>query len=197
MQESHGENCDCALPKMRVECTCGGKMTRRNDSRTKITERWQCQNPDCKRIVPISDSDLLAKITAMLNTLIADPSIIIISTAANEIPPEVRRQQNEVNRQLDGIDFDKDSVKAAIFSLAIERFKAVDTSNTLSYMLRAVFLKEASLSEFSEALFKRTVNNITFNEKGTPCLILKNHQIIEGSETNASDSNSGHDSPAT
>jgi hypothetical protein len=171
-----------------VVCVCGEKMARRHDSRNPIAEHWLCPNPDCKRVFVLSDGDLLAEITALLNALIADPNSITITTTAAEIPPEIRRQQNEVNRQLDGVDFDKDSVKTAIFALAAAQFRAINVDHTLSHMMRAEFASTTELSAFSETLFKKTVRQIGFNENGAPCLFLKNNQRIERSDTNASDS---------
>lgn len=173
-----------------VECVCGFKMNRRHDTRRKRSqELWTCQNPDCKRIVNINDDSLLGELTELLNRLIGNPSLIRLDAHEDADPPiEVRRLQNEVNRQLDSFDFEKERVKAAIFSLAAEKYRQTDNQKIISQMMRAEFEKQAPLSHFFPELFKRTISRILFDGDGKPVLVLKNGQNI-GKESNHADSN--------
>lgn len=172
-----------------VECHCGAKMKRRHDIRRKLSHQlWQCTGPGCKRIVNINDDVLLAEITGLLNRLIDDPNLILTVSTASEPPMEVRRLNNEVSRLLDGIEFDKEQVKAAIFSLATEKYRQTDDKKIISQMVRAEFEQQAPLSHFSPELFGRTVTKIQFDESGAAVLILKNGQNI-GKETNHANSN--------
>ncbi|MDD4494430.1 MAG: recombinase family protein [Eubacteriales bacterium] len=176
-----------------AECFCGGKMNRRHDSRRKVSQDlWTCQNPDCKRIVNINDGILLGGITAILNRLIADPSLIQTDSITDTDPPlEVRRLQGEVNRQLDGYGPDKESLKEAVFKLAAEKYRNIDPSNIISFMLRAAFEQSEPLSSFSLTLFKQTVRQIQFDENGDSALVLKNNQRI-GKEIDHADRNHEH-----
>ncbi len=173
-----------------VECTCGSKMNRRHDIRRKLSqELWTCQNPDCKRIVNINDDALLSEITKLLNRLIGNPSLILSDAHKDADPPiEIRRLQNEVNRQLDSFDFEKEQVKATIFSLAAEKYRQTDNQNIITQMMRAELEKQALLSHFSPELFKRTVSRMLFDGDGKPVLVLKNGQNI-GKESDHADSN--------
>lgn len=182
-----------------AECFCGGKMNRRHDSRRKVSQDlWTCQNPDCKRIVNINDDILLNEITAILNKLIADPVLMTDSITDTDPPLEVRRLQGEVNRQLDGYEPDKESLKDAVFTLAAEKYRNIDPSNIISLMLRAAFEKSEPLSSFSPAFFKQTVRQIQFDESGDPALVLKNNRVIGndhdmiGKEIDHADSNDEH-----
>lgn len=176
-----------------VECTCGHKMNRRHDSRRKLSqELWTCQNPDCKRIININDDALLGELTELLNRLIGNPSVVQTNADESAEPPiEIRRLQNEVNRQLDSLDFEKEQVKKAIFTLAAEKYSQIDNQNIIAKMLRAELKKQAPLSHFSTELFKRTVSKILFDENGQTVLTLKNGQNI-GKESNYADSDNAN-----
>ncbi len=172
-----------------VECFCRGKMNRRHDTRRKLSqELWTCQNPDCKRIVNINDDVLLVEITELLNRLIINPSLIQTGSTEPDPPIEVRRLQNEVDRQLDSFNFEKEQVKTAIFSLAAEKYRQADQQNIISQMMRAELEKQAPLSHFSPELFKRTVSKMLFDGDGNTALVLKNGQNI-GKEPDYADGN--------
>ena len=88
---------------------CGSKMHRRRTMHHRCKEEWVCNNADCKAIVKIEDSDLLAKITHCLNRVINNPNILHIPK--NEIcyrGSEKQRIENEIGRALEGSDINKD-----------------------------------------------------------------------------------------
>jgi len=182
-----------------VECFCGSKMTRRHDSRRVVSQdMWICQNRDCGWVVNINNDVLLAEVTALLNRLIEDPSLIQ-TNPPGDTPMEIRWLQNEMNRRLDGSDFDKDEAKAATLSLAAEKYRLLDNDNTISHMLRAEFARQRDddtnqpLSYFSGELFKRTVKKIRFHENGQPGFILMNDQYIRKELDHADSDNTGYD----
>lgn len=176
-----------------VECSCGAKMNRRHDTRRKLSqELWTCQNPDCKRIVNINDDTLLGEITELLNRLINNPSLIQIGSAEPDPPIEIRRLQNEVDRQLESFNFEKEQVKTAIFSLAAEKYRQADNQKILSQMMRAEFEKQAPLSHFFPELFRRTVSKMLFGGDGKPVLVMKNGQNIGKEPDNADGSNTSN-----
>lgn len=148
------------LPCSAVCALCGGKMSRRHDSRRKTSQDlWTCQSPDCKRIVNINDDVLLNEITIILNRLIAAPSLIQTDSITDADPTlEVRRLQGEIGRQLDGYELEKESLKGAVFALANEKYRDINSEQIISLMLRAAFEKSEPLSSFSPTLFKQTVN---------------------------------------
>lgn len=152
-----------------VECIlCGTKMSRRHDSRRKASkDLWTCQNPDCRKIVNIDDDILYREITMILNRLIADPSLIrqdIIPIP--DTPLEVRRLTNEVDRELDSFEFDKDKTKKAIFALSAEKYRHIDNRQHKTYVVRAEFEKSELLSCFLSELFKRTVLKVQLGDNG-------------------------------
>jgi hypothetical protein len=179
-----------------VECACGAKMKRRCDTRRVTSQQlWTCKNPDCKRVININDEALLGEITGLLNRLIHDPSLIRISATEPDPPMEVRRLQNEVSRQIDSFDFDKDQVKADIFSLAAEKYRQADDKKIIAQMLRAEFERQRvdaadhPLSLFSPELLDRTAIRVQFDETGAAAIVLKNGQHIRKEPDHADSSN--------
>ena len=161
-----------------AECAvCGSKMIRRHDARKKASEWWVCDNPDCKAVFEISDEALEQELTGLLNYLIANPDLIICKPAESESPLEIRRLANEINRQLDGVDFDKDQVKSNIFALASEKYNHIDNTPYISQIVKAELEKTALLSAFSKEVFEKIVSKIQFSSRKIS-LILKNNQII-------------------
>ena len=174
-----------------VECSCGEKMKRHHDHRRKISRQfWKCQNPDCKRVVNINDDDLQIQITQLLNHIIDNPNLIKEHNVESEIPTEVRRLNNEVNQQLDSLDFDKEEVKVDIFTLASEKYKHLDNNQVFTRMLKAEFEIQTPLLSFSNELFKRTVTKLTFDENDKVIIILKNNQRIGKEKSNANNNDS-------
>jgi hypothetical protein len=179
----------CRLP-CPVECAlCGTKMSRRHDSRRKASQDlWTCQNPDCHAVVNLNDDVLLADVTTILNRLIADPSMVTLHSLPAEGPPmEVRRLANEVDRELDSLEVDKDRVKQSIFTLATAKYKNIDNRQVKAHMVRAAFEESEPLSSFTTEIFKRTVTKVRLDADGKTALVLKNGQII-GKEDGHADS---------
>jgi len=174
-----------------VACAaCGTAMTRTHHTRRKITEAWDCP---CGARVWLADGDLLAGITEILNRLIADPALIMEpeheTDEAQQL--EVRRLQNEIRRQLEGFDLDRDTVQHDIFALAAAKFKSLPNRATTE-MLRAAFEKSAPLNFFSRALLEATTTQVLLGGGGV-FLKLKNQQIIGKDDENADDSPLGED----
>jgi hypothetical protein len=100
---------------------------------------------------------------------------------------EVRRLASEVDRELDGYEFDKDRVKQSIFALAAEKYRHIDSQQIKSHMVRAAFEESEPLSSFNPELFKRTALKVRLDADGKTALVLKNDQTI-GKEDDHADS---------
>lgn len=175
-----------------VSCSCGALMKRRSDARRKLSQQlWRCTDSDCKRIVNMNDDILLANITQLLNRLINNSTIIQAMPVEPDLPLEVRRLNNEVTRQLDGFEIEKEQIKAAIFSLATEKYRHTDNKKVITQMLRAEFEKQTPLSLFSPELLGRTADRLWFDYDGEPVLVLKNGQNIRKEPGYADSNNTG------
>ncbi|MCL2301352.1 MAG: recombinase family protein, partial [Firmicutes bacterium] len=179
---------------MPVVCAaCGTAMTRTHHTKRKITEAWGCP---CGTKIWLADSDLLVGIIEILNWLIADPALI---TEEPHEPDEtqqleIRRLQNEVGRQLEGFDLDREGVQRDIFLLAAAKFKSLPDHAT-AQILRAAFEKSAPLDTFSRELLEATTSQVLLGNNKV-FFKLKNQQIIGKDGENADDSPLGEDSDA-
>ena len=174
-----------------VCAVCGTAMTRAHRSERKNTESWACP---CGTKVFISDINLLTGITKILNHLIAEPTQIMEEPyqpdEAQQL--EVRRLQNEISRQLEGPDFDRDAVQRDIFALAAAKFTILPSGSATTYLLRGLFEKSATLDSFSRELLEATTMQILLGEDGVS-LKLKNNQIIGKDVEHASDPGENRD----
>jgi hypothetical protein len=191
-------------PPCLVECAlCGAPMKRRHDGRRKASsEVWTCQSPDCHAIIGIEDDALQSYITELLNRLIENPDLIKADIPAKpELPMEVRRLANEIDRELDAFAFDREKLQESIFALAAEKYLHIDSRPYKAAMMRAAFedsklSQPEPLSGFNHGLFKASVLKIQLGS-GVIRLILKNGQAIERSEPNAdSDTDAANDATA-
>ena len=183
-----------SLVTVPVVCAaCRTAMTRTHHTNRKIADAWDCS---CGVRISLPDSDLLAGITVILNRLIANPALL----AEKQHEPDdaqqldIRRLQNEVGRQLEGFDLDRDAVQRDIFALAAAKFRSLlDCATT--QILRAAFEKSATLDSFSRELLEAAATQILLDCGGV-FLKLKNQQIIGKDDENADDSPLGEDRDA-
>ncbi len=158
---------------------CGTEMRRRHDSRCKCRQRWTCKNESCREVIILSDEDMLNQITATLNTVIADPSIL-------NAPPEmsirediqITRLENEISRNLDTVGFDKELLRRKMLRCLSLKYQSIDHHAYTIQKMKADFEKSGPLSSFSPDLVARTVQSVTINSDGTIRLMLINNQII-------------------
>ncbi len=155
---------------------CGEIMKRRRNSRN--NEKWTCGNPICGIGYSLPDKVLLAKLTALLNHIIANPGII------QEIPTEhiqstdLIRMKNEISRTLEGSGFDKESLREKMLAYVSRQYTEIGTNKYITYKLKADFEKSGPLSAFSTELFQMTVQSIFLNKSGTVGITLLNGQHI-------------------
>lgn len=165
-------------------------MRRRHDSRLKNgIQRWTCQNTDCRKLIAKADEELLDEITNLLNIVIANPDMIRIQTATDQEPSiEVRRLDNEINRTLEGFDFDKDDLRKKMLRCVSLKYQEIVPEAYTTKRLRADFADANLLSAFSDNLFARTIKAIRLSENGAVSIILINDQQIGKEQINGNDS---------
>lgn len=126
-----------------------------------------------------ADSSLLADITELMNTLIAEPSRVKIEAPKSETPLELRRLENEIGRMLDAADFDRKVLVQNMLERASLKYQSIDSKPYIAKRLRAGLERSGLLSDFSKELFDRTVKSILLDADGTVSIRLINDQIIE------------------
>lgn len=162
-----------------VRCPCCGDVMKRiYEPRNKIPERWRCENEDCHRIIPKSDSDLLMEIQLLINSLISNPDLITSSHTDNTVSMETHRIENEFNHMLDSRNINKDEIKAKLFELISHKYSDLNTSEYESRRLKDVFRSQKPFSEFPTELFNQTANTISFDDSENVVITLISGQII-------------------
>lgn len=165
----------------KVICSnCGRRLFHNTDSRLKNSEKWFCKNEDCKFSVHMTVAELEREITEILNLLISNPEFAEYEETDIQAEPslEIIRMENEIERQLESIDFDKNKIQNMILQCAVKKYDAYKGVRHITDRLKADFEKSSPLSVFNKELFDRTVSAITIDKDKKVCLKLKNNKII-------------------
>ena len=127
----------------------------------------------------MSMGELQTEITAILNRLTENPSLADIPhPAAAEPSAELRLMENEVERSLETLDFDKDAIQKQILMCAAKKYSESADTGYITERLKADFAKADPLSAFSMELTEKAVSAILLGKGGTVQLKLKNGKII-------------------
>lgn len=175
---------------MPIICSeCNGQMKRLHHPQLKITEKWICE--DCGHSVNIFDTELISKITDMLNYLIHSPCLI-----KNEFDldksKETIKTENEINRMLEMSDVDKIILQQKIFELAALKYADLNSGSYISEQIKSEFENSEQLTEISLPLLMKTTQAIQLNKDSEISLILKNNQIIGKEESHGSENSQIH-----
>lgn len=165
----------------KVICSnCGRRLFHNTDSRLKNSEKWFCKNEDCQFSVYMTVAELEREITEILNLLILQPGLVEYEGTDISAEPsiEIIRMENEIERQLESIDFDKNEIQNMILQCAAKKYDAYKGVRHITDRLKADFEKSSPLSAFTAELFDRTVSAITIDKDKKVCLKLKNNKII-------------------
>lgn len=102
---------------------CGWEVGRRFESRTKEPKVYRvCENPDCDKSYIINDIDLRIMVRdklALTNEIVKD--------SAAELNREIYRLENEIERDLQSIEIDEQTVKNKIFECAALKYSKYNT----------------------------------------------------------------------
>lgn len=153
--------------------------------------------------IPLTISALEEKIISILNILINNPEF-----AENTEPEihdgmslEIQRMENEIARQLESLDFDKDKLQSMILQCTAEKYNENKSARHITDRLKADFEKSSLLSDFSMELFERTVSAVVIYDSRNIRLKLKNGKItgkeIQNDEWTADTQSSQSDSAET
>lgn len=169
----------------KVICSnCGRRLFHNTDSRLKNSEKWFCKNEDCKFSVHMTVAELEREITEILNLLISNPEFAEYEETDIQAEPslEIIRMENEIERQLESIDFDKNKIQNMILQCAAKKYDAYKSVQHITDRLKADFERSSPLSAFNAELFDRTVSAVEFDKDEKVSLKLKNSKIIRGED---------------
>ncbi len=182
------KECDgIALLRNRVRCEkCGSLMVRRVCTKRKINESWACTDDECGCRIRISDTDLLLKVTVLLNRIIENANLIIPS--AQTIKPdsiEVAKYKEDINTELGRQIPSEEFIITRILEIANRRYAE---SNSKQMITAHIVKKRISLmkpqEEFNCAYFSDLVSYITLDDSGKVTLHTKTETEIQGEDEN-------------
>ena len=159
---------------------CGRRLFHNTDSRLKNSEKWFCKNEDCKFSVYMTVAELEHEITEILNLLISTPKFTEYEETDIQAEPslEIIRMENEIERKLEALNFNKSELQDLILQCATKKYDAYKGVRHITDRLKADFEQSSPLSAFNAELFDRTVTAITIDKDKKVCLKLKNNKII-------------------
>lgn len=170
---------------------CGGKLFHKTDNTRKHSETWYCKSNDCTTGIPMSIAELEIEIISILNQLIDDPFLAEQTEPEMTIEPslELQRIENELERKLESLDFDKNNIQYLILQCAAKKYNEHKSSQHIMDRMKADFEKSSLLSNFNMELFDRTVSAVIMDSNKAVSLKLKNNKII-GREPQSHDNTS-------
>lgn len=159
---------------------CRRRLFHNTDSRLKNSEKWFCKNEDCKFSVYMTVAELEHEITEILNLLISTPKFTEYEETDIQAEPslEIIRMENEIERQFESIDFDKNEIQNMILQCATKKYDAYKGVRHITDRLKADFENRSPLSAFNTDLFERTVSAVIIDKNKKVRLKLKNGKII-------------------
>lgn len=165
----------------KVICSnCGRRLFHNTDSRLKNSEKWFCKNEECRFSVYMTVAELEHEITEILNLLILQPGLVEYEGTDISTEPsiEIIRMENEIERQLESIDLDKNEIQNMILQCAAKKYDAYKGVRHITDRLKADFEKSSPLSAFNAELFDITVSAVVIDKDKKVSLKLKNNKII-------------------
>lgn len=142
---------------------CGQRLSRIGDKCRRA--KWDCRNPYCYRLeYQLTDQMIIGAVLTVLNTAIANPSLIESSGEISVYSPtaDVIRQQNEINQVIDSAQPDFDRVKAEIFRLAEIKYECCTYNDNphKTAEIKALLENHEQLNTLDIGLFKACVSRI-------------------------------------
>ncbi len=189
----------CVIPedlqeiRKRTYCSeCGHRLSRIGGNC--CHEKWDCRNTDCYRLeYQLTDQMIIGAVLTVLNTAIANPSLIESSGEICAYFPtaDVIRQQKEINQMMDSAQPDLDRVKAELFRLAEMKYGCCTYSDNpqKTAEIKALLENHEQLNTLDIGLFKACVSQIlishfcTIDVEFINGVTIKN--ITERTDTNA------------
>ena len=174
------------LLRNRVKCaTCGSSMVRRICSKNRIKESWSCTNDECGCKVRISDTDLIQKITIIINRIITNTELML--PKLNFKPqgsPTIEGYQADILHELSKEQPNEEYVVTRITNIATQLY---NESHAQKIIVAQIARKRAMLMEpqgaFNCEYFSDLVEYISLDGSGKVTLHTKTEtDIAEGED---------------
>ncbi len=160
---------------------CGNRLFRRGGNTR--SEKWDCRRKECYPLdYRLTDQMLIGAILNVLNSVIANPSLLECSAESSTYVPsgEVIRQQNEIRHMMDSTQLDYDRTKSEILRLAQMQYDCCTYSDKpqQTELLRSLLVGHEQLNSLDIDLLKSCVSRIWVSHFCTIEIELINGTII-------------------
>lgn len=189
-----------ALMRDRIRCgVCGAPMVRHICSKRKVKESWTCANDVCGCRVRISDSDLLMKVTLLMNRIIENADLLVPKPKKRfKDSLTVQRLQGEID---DELAHDQPSEKLIVTRIREIASQLYQETNAKDQIAARIAQKRVALMspqiEFNTAYFTDLVENVVLEAPARVTLITKTDvNISEGEPDYGSQENTQEDGDA-
>lgn len=182
----HAESEEINFIRSRVKCAvCGYPMVRHICSRQKIKERWICTNPDCGIQVKITDTDLLAKITILINRIIENTDLILPPEKGKpKDSPAVAEMQRQIDMELTRDHPSESYILEKISNIAARLYEETQAEKQITAQKikkQAAFMESQKV--FNREYFNRLIAYLTLDESGKAAVFTKTDIKIEEGES--------------
>lgn len=187
-----------ALMRDRIRCgQCGAPMVRRICSKRKVKESWTCSNDICGCRVRISDTDLLVKVTLILNRIIENADLMAPKPKMRfKESLAVQRLQNEIDNKFTEEQPSEKFIVSRICEIASQLYKETNAREQIAARIaqKRVMLMNPQ-TEFNSAYFTDLVESVILEAPARVSLLTKTAvQISEGEPDHGSQENTEEDS---
>lgn len=163
---------------------CGNRMQHRTDRRLKHAESWTCT---CGASLKLTIEEIERQLVEQFNAAIADTALCGTEDSVDKEPSlEVRRLENEIARQTEQPDVDKEAVRALILQCAALKYEQDMDNRHITQRLKADLENRGPLSAFSIELYESAAGAALLYPDGTVGVRLRNQTILrKGAELHA------------
>ena len=173
------------LLRTRVKCSiCGSPMTRRVCTKSRIKESWVCSNDECGCRVRISDTDLLQKITLLINRIIANAELLIPHEREKQKDsPIVAGYQEDILNELTRTQPSEEFIITRISDIASQLYKETQAKKMIAAQIarkRAMLMQPQET--FNSEYFSDLVSYLYLDGSGSITLHTKTDTDIKEGE---------------
>ena len=142
---------------------CGHRLFRKGGNTR--SEKWDCRRKECYPLdYRLTDQMLIGAILNVLNSVIANPSLLESSSESSAYTPsgEVIRQQNEIRHMMDAAQLDYDRTKSEILRLAQMQYDCCTYSEKpqQTEFLKGLLVGHEQLNSLDIGLLRSCVSRI-------------------------------------
>lgn len=182
-----------SIIRTHVKCaTCQAPMVRHIRNRARIRESWVCSNPQCGRMVRITDGQLLEQITIILNRIIENSELMQPKKRHKcEDSFIITQLQSDIDNELCKETPSEEYIIDRIGSMASQMYKESQAKDMIMAQLAKRRIQMMNPQEsFNSQYFQDIVAYITIDEQKRVTVHTKTEaDITEGEKTDGSTEN--------